>query len=444
MSAPGDTQLVVMPSGKQHVMVRGTYLWGFQYPSAEDLAYVSANPRPVGAWTAPTLPVAQRLVTLGQGVSTAEVTASTQTYSVRIVNESTETWDTVALEYLAAGDADILAVWVGVQADADTGDQREPDSGTAGFMECKFGGVSGKTIVAGSMSSPSVVWTDVTSLVSTCPPGGALVIRWVLGGGSVSFSRAGNAQNWPSGLVRDSFYGAGDAGSVIGNLDNVVSWSSGYAPPLHGLRVGFSGPTPEVQVLMFGDSVVEQERPLADPNGNNSREGVLYLTDGEAENMHVASAGQGGFTMDEARDRLDAQLASLVGAVDIIGFQTHSHNQRPADLTDLSSFMARIAAIKADVEAAGLAFFPFTLTGPADDYTADEITAWNQLRVDMAAAYPDTYVDIAASVMTGSVNNTTYLPDKAHIGSVGAPIAKASFWPQMIATATALGYGPAL
>lgn len=422
---PGDALVVRYSSG-----------WGLPSSDAMARAYMAAHPIPNNA---PTIPQPQRIVTLGQGVNTAMVSGSTQTYSVRIVNESAESWETISLEYLAVGDADILAVWAGVQADAGTGGPREPDGGVGGFVPCLFSGVEGKTIAGGTFSSPEVVWTDVTTLSTPCPPGGAVVLRWIFGGGSVSFVRAGRENNWPSGLVLDPEYGAGDAGSVVGNLSNVVPWSSGYAPPLHAMRVGFVAPTPEIQVMMFGDSVVEQERPLTDP-ANNSREGFIYLSEVELENVHPSSGGQGGATLDEAANRVSAQLPSLVGIVDVVGYQTPSHNQRAPNVASIGPWLARVAAVKAEVEAAGLAFFPFTLTGPSDDYTADEIAAWNAIRAALLAAYPTTYVDAAPAVMTGSVNNAAYMDDKVHINGVGGPVAQAEFWPKLLTTLGSLGY----
>lgn len=46
MSIPGTEALVQLPSGKKYMMVRGETVWGFLLPSAEDQAYVAANPMP--------------------------------------------------------------------------------------------------------------------------------------------------------------------------------------------------------------------------------------------------------------------------------------------------------------------------------------------------------------------------------------------------------------
>ena len=46
MSTPGTEALVQLPSGKKYMMVRGETVWDFLSPSAEDQAYVAANPMP--------------------------------------------------------------------------------------------------------------------------------------------------------------------------------------------------------------------------------------------------------------------------------------------------------------------------------------------------------------------------------------------------------------
>lgn len=417
----------------------GTF-WELSAPSPTAQAYAAANIMPPGAYTAPTVPQAQRFITLGQGINTATASGGIQSYSCRIVNQSSDTWDTAAIEYLAVAGTDLRAAWVGVQQDANAGDPQLPDGGVGNFRELLFGGAGGKVVTGGTLASPEVIWSDVRTLPATCPPGGALVFRWVFDGGAVSFCRGGASGSWPSGLCRNTAFANADAGTDVGDLSNSVTWLDGYAPPLHGLKVGFVGTTPEIQAAVFCDSLVEQERPQNDAGNNTVREGLFYLSEAETERVHIASCGQGGATLDDGHARLTAQLPSLVGLVDLIGFQTPSHNQKPATVGDIPSFMSRVAEVKAEVEAAGLGFFVFTLSGPADDYTADQITAWNQLRADLTALYGVNHVDSAASVMTDNVNNTAYVNDKVHIGSVGAPVAQASFWPKLLASVDDQGY----
>lgn len=428
---PGERRAVLV-DGEPVVVQMGSSIWQIATPSAPAQAVIAANPRPVGAWTAPTVPRAQwadvpgwRLQDVGGGWFFGGERRCCRT---QLRNASGRAATKMQLELANA---------------AATSATYEVAVGTGG-SEYTAGAWSGVATVTVPAAADGIYRPGYASVVVELPEavsdGGRVVIS-VRPPESLAATanNAWLARSYPSGLI---------LGSILANAAAEVDGpftSSGIDVcfGVVGARwIDLPGDA-VVQVAHFGDSVGEQEPPLED-TAPNSRQGWQYAgniqENANGDRFHWNGYANGSFTPTQYLARLSRLLSypEWVAQQDVVSIQVWSRNDAPSSLAAGQALWESIQEAAAEAEAVGLGVVYTLLTPPSVDAQAPgAIEAWEYLR-DQSALLP--HVHLYSAIQVGTEIGDAYSQDGVHVTIAGQALMGALLPEQTSTALSTLGY----
>lgn len=386
--------------------------------------YVMNNPIPA---LAPTTPKRRRIIGRTSSTQGGVFESGTNdaswwaysTYSVagptrisidtRISNQTGKDIAKIAIPFIGtnANNAQILAVWVcrgGMDHTSNT------------HQRMTFGGQNTLQLGSGTLFVPSHGITDTLTLSTPWLADTEILIRVVYAnsGQIENFDSFGTSANEDSGLSR-CWIGIGDAGSDEAALGNAASitWRSNWSASFFHVFAEFAEhELPEVSVLAYGDSVVNQWKALSDTK-QSIRDGWQYYLEqaNTANTYHVATAGNGGYDVLQYCDRLMTLFTTYLPWIDVVCIEGWTPNGSIQTIPELEAWQAKLVALHTMVTNAGLGWLVLFNSPIGDDKDFPGIGANIHARqLDMIAwcnaQYTGLVVDMRFSL--ADPNNTDY------------------------------------
>lgn len=442
----GDTVRVTNIPGASNVSIlarRGVTKWEVPGSQATAGTHVMNNPIPNNA---PTSPKRRRI--LGRSSTSQDGIFESSgnnagwwaygVYSVagptrisidtRISNQTGKDVARISIPFLGLhnNNANIIAVWIGRG-----GNTHWCDS----FQRMTFSGQNTKQLAVGTDTNPSIGVTDTLLLDTPWLADTEILIRVVFenSGQIESFDSFGTNQNFDSGLSR-CWVGLGDAGSTTELLSNSqnLQWRADWNAPFCNVFVEFAEyEIPEVSVLVYGDSVVNQFKSFLDTL-SACRDGWQYYLEQlvTSNTWHVATAGNGGYTVIQYGDRLLALLETYAPWIDVVCFQAWTPNGSITTTQDLQAWQTKINQVHDAVIALNKGWLVQFNSPIGDDKDFPEIGASIHARqLDMVAWCNEQFtghvIDMRSS-LTDPQNPDYFAPgmslDSAHHTKMAAPI----------------------
>lgn len=348
------------------------------------------------------------------------------TVDTRIVNQTGKDIEKIAIPFFgtATDNAQILAVWVGRGGAS--------DHTTDSIQRLTFGGQNTIKPGSGTQYLPTTVITDLTTLNSVWAKNEEILIRVVFenSGQVEAFDSFGTMANAESGLAR-CWIGIGDAGSSAGTLGNAatLTWVGNWMAPFCQVFAEFTAnETPEVSVLVCGDSVVNQWKSYLDTN-SMIRDGWQYFLEqyNTSNTWHVTTAGNGGYDVPQYCDRLMSTLSLYVGWVHVICLEGWTPNGTMLDMATFGVWKSKIVTLHSMVEDAGMDWL-VVFNSPIGKEVMDIPDLANAQPLQMAtiawhnAKYPGRIIDMRASMADANnpdYFNPAYSLDDAHYTRAG-------------------------
>ena len=292
MSAPGDKKLVRMPSGNEHMMIRGAFSWGFLSPSPEDQAYVLAHPIPEPEFN----PFRSHIyLTPAAGMMSENTFEQRATTSIiKRVSKASFGWTTVRLHMADITGSPLTpeGIWFGLQ---------DVDSDNPIWIDDLVAATGLVAPPAGTDDEPGIgpVCNFVTLPGTTTTK--AIVVRIQMPGGTITQGSIGNDELLiPSYMSR---FSRGIAGSIAGDPGTSSGWGEIFGQvPWFALEV--AGLTvPQCLLGGIGDSHMQGYR--ADAGGQGTRGMLGEMADLQTtENLCVTNFARTGHTTDQIAARL--------------------------------------------------------------------------------------------------------------------------------------------
>lgn len=406
MSAPGDWAVVNLPSGRKGIARRGATLWELEYPTAGDVSYVNANPRPEGAWAAPTIPLRRQFVgrnlalqnsPLSIGFLTEAFTggsAASMTLSRHWINRTGRTVSSIRLMIPVTANTD-NCTFTGRIARIGAGNIEAP---AGAWAQVTWSSANSYTPANGTRSNDSPLWVLSDDIILDTPlaPNAALAIWWGLSGGAdkVVALPAENTKQYSPLWYGDGKVSQGDhAAAAAGGSPSWVNVDIG-GPDIQML-VSFTDTESSdyvVNYIAIGDSTFAEEPPIPQVWGNGWTTTASALARTAGKKWQIRSFGQGAHTTAQMVSRLQSLADSgILAYVDGVIVQGWSWNDRGMGVGGtVNDHKAHILAAKGIVLTAGRAWGCLTISPPgqgdgpiptnlaaADLDAYDEVDAWN-------------------------------------------------------------------
>jgi hypothetical protein len=387
----GKEVIVTSVPGASNVRMlarRGAQSW--TTPGAQDVVrtYAMNNPIPNNA---PTVPKRRRIIgrtssTQGgvfeSGTNDAtwwayaaySVAGPTRiTIDTRITNQTGKDIARIAIPFMGtnANNAQILAVWIG---------RGGMEHSTTAYQRMTFGGQNTLQLGAGTVFVPSVGVTDTLTLSTPWLDETEILVRIVYenSGQIENYDSFGTGANEDSGLAR-CWIGIGDAGSTEGALSNAdsLTWRNNWSSSIFHVFAEFAEhESPEVSILVYGDSVVNQWKAYQDTLPSIRDGWQFYLEQlNTANTYHVATAGNGGYTVPQYCDRLTAMFSVYAPWIDVVCIEGWTPNGSIQTINELNTWQANITALHSLVTTAGLGWLVLFNSPIGDDKDYPEIGA---------------------------------------------------------------------
>lgn len=429
MSAPGDKKLVRMPSGNEHMMIRGAFSWGFLSPSPEDQAYVLAHPIPAPLWN----PFRSHIyLTPAAGMMSENTFEQRATTSIiKRVSKASFGWTTVRLHMADITGSPLTpeGIWFGLQ---------DVDSDNPIWIDDLVAATGVVAPPAGTDDEPGIgpVCNFVTLPGTTTTK--AIVVRIQMPGGTITQGTIStDDQLIPSYMSRLGF---AIAGSIIGNPGTSSGWGEAFGQiPWFSLEV--AGLTvPQCLLGGIGDSHMQGYR--ADAGGQGTRGMLGEMADLQTtENLCVTNFARTGHTTEQ----IAARLRVFEEAFDLGGWlrQRASVNDRD-EYGDylVSKADATFALLQADYAyllSRSKLMIPMEGAG-ANGGPAGWYDRFNVHRTEEEAAWPAHMYNASSILNTdGSYKTDMVGPDNGHPSLLGYQTWAPPSWASLQAALTALG-----
>lgn len=437
----GDIQ-VVNVNGELCIAKRGATFWQLSTPSNTAQSYVTTNPMPVGAWTAPTIPdnwyrVGPTLAHSFHGINDGGIwfnpSGERRTFVYRIKNNTGRVVDKIRLEfpnmYEISGSVVVCVGDGGYGFDATT-----YSSPVSAILS------PGVFVLDNEAQTPSITIVEVP-LLSTLNQNEDFIVRYQLPAGG-PWIVLGSIDN--GSIPEDIPWGPKMSDSDI-NISATWEGTQGFGIGLAAYSLHVSN-NPIVRVFIIGDSRTCGIPPVGQTGLRG--EWLRYINNTEALNgqrFQMSSLGQGAMSFDWYDGRLKWFITNQTSYLQQTfdgGFEDiASWNQIPTSIIAAQTIISKFEARKAQMESINMWLLPCIVTVPSINHqSAEEIEAWEYLR-----NYVITHGGVDMSGITADPNNaymidSTKSEDYVHFNIDVQPAIGTSASPLFATAISGLGY----
>lgn len=370
-------------------------------------------------------------------------------FSHRIVNQTGKDISKIAIPFFniinnPTKQANILACWIGRGGSGVT-----PDT----YQQVTFNdGSTSAVFTSGDQYLPSGFVSDLITLNTDWVPNEEILIKVVFdkNGPIPKYDSFGSLYNLDSGLSTGSWIGIGDAGSTSALLNENITWYGNWDMPYCHVFVEFANTEdPELSILAYGDSVINQFRYFLEPQAIVRDNWQWYLetsADSENKKYHVATAGNGSYSLSQYCDKLSATWNVYKDWFDVLMIEGWTSNvypqtsaRRVEDQNDLNAIRTKAISDNKD----WLIIFPAPC-GVVVSGDGDGLGQHNAMVAWANSTYSGRVVDGRPAVWDPNDNTIflqpTYSLDNTHHSKLGGEVFAAYIKPILETTLTTLGY----
>jgi lysophospholipase L1-like esterase len=370
------------------------------------------------------------------GMYTASSTNATSfSYQNRVRNLDSETISEIIIDFgsIYSSGAPLIGAAVSFGG---TGDLPGP----GGWHRITFGGQLGFSYpLSGSVKEPKLVSSDPIIIPGGLAPGASMLIRVGYAAGLVIAQSKSIATeiSWPSNNKRY----AGDVVSTDQLLEQNPAWTgTSYAPSWYAIRV--KRVTPKPMILVHGDSVATQVRPIAATNTSSGYGWIMRINE-MTESYHIVSMGIGGSSMQDSEDRTPELLETHKDYITHMMIQSWSGNGSPVSIADCERIKTNIINMETAILAAGKKVICVTLKphGGTISTQGERDAYWHM--VDWAnERYGINHINLSQEITLSNDGGMTLLnsEDNVHFNAIGQLAQANALKPHLDAALISDGY----
>lgn len=368
-------------------------------------------------------------------------------YTHRIQNQTGKNITKIAIPFIGTltNHAPILAVWVGRGGSLN-------DTTATTYQRMTFAGDTSAVCSNATPTAPSYKVTDSLTLTTPWAPNEWILVRVVFEkyGTIPTYDSFSNALNTLSNLTR-SWISVTDSGSTSATL-SAGTWNVGWEIPYCHIFCEFpETESPELSILAYGDSVINQWKIWDDANAlyRDGWQWRLELSaDTDAKKYHVATAGNGGYELSQFTSKFNSLWPMYKDWTDVVMYEGWTPNGAPITSERRASDEVLIQNVKNLITSAGkgwLMIYPSPLGAQLDVGNSDQIKLYHDETIAWGkSTYPGHVIDGRGGVWDPANHDRfltpTYSKDDTHQTDAGAIAFAAYIKPILETTLTNLGY----